>query len=190
MESENLLPARVETAAVSAPRRKAQPAPGADLTTRQRKLAECIVSEGVSPTKAARICGIPERTGQAWATKPEVRRYVGHLVDQALSMAQATVKGRFARLAPQVAERVGELALGKGRRGRPQHAYMDRFCSLVLGQVSPAPKPAASELGIRVPTEHGDVVIVWRSSARHPTDCTCGNAPDCQRSEADRAQDE
>jgi len=152
------------------PSRKDTPEPGHDLDPKQRELIELVASENVSGAEAARRCAVPVRTGQSWLVLPAGRRYLDFLVDHAVSQAQTRIRNTFAQRAPAIAERVSDMAEGKGRHGKPAHPYQHFYAGMVLDRLAPRPAPAQAEVGIKVPTEQGDIIIVWRSRARYEGD--------------------
>ena len=138
--------------------------PGSTLTAEQRALAERMTIDSLNATEAGATLAIPGRTARGWALTPAFQDYTAYLTEQAVSEAARRVRNRFARVADSVAETVSRLALGKGRNATPKHPYQRDFCKMVLDRVTPAQAPA-SEVGLRVPTDHGDIVLVFRSKA-------------------------
>ena len=137
--------------------RQGEPAPGEDLSPSQREACALSILEGLSHRQLAQRVGLASRTVDRWALTEAWRRYAAYLLSQAVTEARQAVTSHFARAAPQVAERVTELALGTGRKGKPQHPYMDRFCSMVLERV--APKPSDRQAAVALEVDDGDRTI-------------------------------
>ena len=141
---------------------KPETRPGADLSAPQRALAEAIVTTGKPVSKLAPRFGINERSVYYWLEGryvPGFKRYLDYLTDAVLAESRRKVRATAARYGPDVIDRLGKLATGKAK---PRHPYEVNAGETVLAYT--VGKPAQSqELGIKVPTEHGDVIIVWRS---------------------------
>jgi hypothetical protein len=117
--------------------RQGEGVPGSDLTALQREACALSILEGLSHRQLALCVGTSARSIDRWVLTPAWRRYCSFLLEPAVTEARNTVRAYFSRIGPEVAQRVGELALGKGRKGRPTHPYMDKFCRLVLDTLMP-----------------------------------------------------
>ena len=145
--------------------RKPQPRPGEDLTPQQRQVAEALVTDGLTWASAAKTCEVPASTVYYWRDHtPGFVRYVNHLTNAVLSESERIVKIRLAARAPAAADRLAQLATSK--RAKPAHPYQVDAASRLLDRTGGKPAPASVDVGVKVPTEQGDIVIVFHSNAR------------------------
>ena len=148
-------------ALIESPKRNGDRPPGYGLTALQKQVAELIVTTGASSRAIASRFPISDRSVRKWHYDNEdFRRYLDYLTTRAVQTAQRTVRATLSRHADAAANRLAQLATS--HTVKPPHAYQVEAAKAVLERV--AGKPSQSqELGVKVPTEHGDVVIVWRS---------------------------
>jgi len=156
------------TLPVLADLRQGEDVPGSDLTPVQREAAALSILEGLSHRQLAQRVGVASRTVDRWALTEAWKRYSAYLVGEAVTQARQHVTSHFSRIAPGVAERVGELALGKGRKGKPQHAYMDRFCALVLGGIAPKEREKGLAIELAQNAEGQGIRVIIGHDPRKP----------------------
>ena len=133
--------------------------PGHDLTPFQRQAVQLSVIVGEPNAKVAGAVGVSERSIQRWRSTPWWREYGSYLVETVEGEARLHSRAKLARWLPQSSDQLGMIAAGVIDAKSP---YQVNASEALHNRVRGKPGQTA-EVGVKVPTEHGDVIIVFRS---------------------------
>lgn len=137
--------------------------PGCGLSALQRQAVELVVTEGCTHSEASRRLGtVHQTTISTWFRElPEVQEYADYLGSQLVAEARKTIQQTLSRQAQAFTTRLAELALGKGRKGKPSHKSQDRYLQLALSYIAGMPG-RSPDTALQVQSGDHKVTIIWQ----------------------------